>query len=397
MDIAADGIDLADPGLYATGDPEAVWAALRRSSPVYRNRRPGGGEFWAVTRHADAVRVMRDSATFTSERGMRLDQNPAAVAAAAGRLMIVTDPPRHAQIRRLIGAVFTPRRVARLEHDLRALVGERLDRVLSGEPCEFTDFAAVVPVAVICDLLGVPVADREFMLHCTRVAFGDSGASEMDRLAAHASMLDYYQELVDERRREPGDDVISAMLAGTVDGIALTDEEIFLNCDGLVSGGNETTRHATVGGLLALIRHPHQWRLAAGLPGRVDAVVNEILRYTSPAMHALRTPRTDVEVGGRRIRAGEPVAVWLPSADRDEVVFERGDEFDVTRAAGNHVAFGVGPHYCLGAALARVELRVVFGELLARARGAEVAGPVRRLSSNLIWGFESLPVRINAR
>ncbi|GHF37206.1 putative cytochrome P450 126 [Kitasatospora xanthocidica] len=394
---APPAVDLADPALYGAGDPEAVWAALRRDHPVHWNESPDGGGFWAVTRHADVQRVLKDTATFTSAQGMRIGHNPTATAEAAGKMLIVTDAPRHGKIRRVISSAFTPRTVARLEQNMRTIVREELEPVLDGEPCEFTDFAAVLPVAVICDLLGVPKSDWAFMLKSTRAAFGASEVDPIARLEAHAGMLAYYADLVDFRRDEPGDDVISAMVNGTVDGEPLTDEEIFLNCDGLISGGNETTRHATVGGLLALAADPGQWRLAAASPDRMDGVVDEILRYTSPAMHVLRTASRDTEIAGRPIRAGDPVTVWMPSANRDGTVFEAPERFDVRRTPNPHVAFGVGPHFCLGGALARTELRVLFTELLAAAGSAEPAGPARRLHSNLIWGYESAPVLLHPR
>ncbi|MFD8781624.1 cytochrome P450 [Kitasatospora sp. NPDC059599] len=394
---APPAVDLADPALYGAGDPESVWAALRRDHPVHWNDSPTGGGFWAVTRHADVQRVLKDTATFTSAQGMRIGHNPTATAEAAGKMLIVTDAPRHGRIRRVISSAFTPRTVARLEQNMRTIVREELEPLLAGEPREFTDFAAVLPVAVICDLLGVPKSDWAFMLNSTRAAFGASEVDPIARLEAHAGMLAYYADLVDFRRDEPGDDVISAMVNGLVDGVPLTDEEIFLNCDGLISGGNETTRHATVGGLLAFAADPGQWRTAAADPEGMDGVVDEILRFTSPAMHVLRTAARDTEIAGQPIRAGDPVAVWMPSANRDETVFDAPERFDVRRTPNPHVAFGVGPHFCLGGALARTELRVLFTELLARAEGAEPAGPARRLHSNLIWGYESAPVLLHPR
>ncbi|MGV9349085.1 cytochrome P450 [Streptomyces spiralis] len=390
-------IDLADEDFYTWGDAEALWERLRCERPVHWNTRPDGSGFWAITRYRDAVRILKDATTFVSEAGMRLDDNPAATAAAAGKLMIVTDAPRHAKIRRVISSAFTPRMAARLERNMRATVKTELAMVPDGEPCDFADVASGLPLSVICDLLGVPQADWPFMLRCTRIAFGDSSSDPLERLEAHASILNYYQDLVAERRRKPREDVISTMVNGTVDGVALTDEEIFLNCDGLISGGNETTRHASVGGLLALIRDSDQWRAAAGSPESMDTLVNEVLRYTSPAMHVLRTPREDVEIGGQLIRAGEPVTVWIPSANRDESVFDDAARFDGARTPNNHISFGIGPHYCLGAVLARTELRVLFGELLSTFSGGELAGPVRRLRSNLIWGFDSLPVLLERR
>ena len=357
-------IDLADQDFATRGDAEQVWELLRRERPVHWNTRPDGTGFWAITRYHDTLRVLRDSTTFLSGQGMRLDHNPAATAAAADKLMIVADAPRHAKIRRVIASAFTPRMAARLEENMRGTVQRELAAVGDGEPCDFTDVASVLPLSVICDMLGVPQADWPFMLQSTRVAFGESDSDPLERLEAHARILEYYQDLVAERRRRPREDVISTMVGGTVDGLPLTDEEIFLNCDGLISGGNETTRHASVGGLLALIDRPDQWRAASAAPESMDTVADEILRFTSPAMHVLRTPREDTEIGGQQIRAGEPVTVWMPSANRDETVFDDPDRFDGTRHPNPHLAFGMGPHHCLGATLARIELRVLFDELL---------------------------------
>jgi cytochrome P450 len=392
---AVDGIDLADGELYASGEPEAAWAELRRSRPVYWNERPKNQGFWAVTRYRDAVQVMRDSVTFKSAQGMRIDSNPAAVAMSANKLLIVADAPRHAKIRKVLGSAFTPRIVSRLKHNMRDIVRAEFAAIAPGELCEFTEFAAVLPVSVICDLLGVPKADWGFMLECTKVAFGESSSDPFERMKAHADIMEYYQDLVAERRRDPEEDLISVMANALVDDVPLTDEEIFLNCDGLISGGNETTRHATVGGLLALIQNPGQWEIAARSPETVDVAVNEILRWASPAMHVLRTPIADVEVGRQLIRANEPVSVWMPSANRDMAVFDQPDVFDVSRVPNNHLTLGVGPHYCLGASLARTELQVLFSELFSTFSSAEIAGPVRRLSSNLIWGYESAPVRLH--
>lgn len=390
-------LDLADGDLYAQGDPTRVWAWLRTAAPVYWNTRPNGEGFWAITGYDDASRVLKDSTVFRSESGMRLDHHPDATEAAAGKLLIVTDAPRHAKIRRLISSVFTPRMVARLEQNMRITVREQLAAAASGQVCEFTDIASVLPLSVICDLLGVPKSDWDFMLKCTRTAFGEFDSSPIERIEAHAAILEYYEGFVDERRRNPKDDVMSALANGSIDGVPLTDEEVFLNCDGLISGGNETTMYASVGGLLALIQSPGQWRCAVGSPETLDLLANEILRYTSPALHVLRTPREDVEVNRQRIRAGEPVTVWMSSANRDERIFADPDRFDATRSPNKHLAFGAGPHYCLGASLARLELRVLFGEVLAAFSGANLAGSVRRLRSNLVWGFESLQVTFHHR
>lgn len=390
--------DLSDPDLYADGEPERLWAELRSSSAIHRNECESGF-FWAVLAHDPISAVLKDSATFVSERGMRLDHNPAATAAAAGKMLIVTDPPRHGKIRRIINSVFTPRMVARLEQNMRATAAAALGTALEKGECDFPEVAARLPVSVICDMLGVPRADWDFMLDRTMVAFGatSAGQDEFAAAEAHVDILSYYEELVARRRREPQEDIVTALVNGTVDGVPLTDEEIFLNCDGLISGGNETTRHATVGGMLALLGNQDQWRRLREDPGLLPAAVQEILRYTSPAMHVLRTAAKDAELAGRKIGAGDRVAVWLPSGNRDEAVFAEPARFDVARAPNRHLTFAAGTHFCLGAALATTELTVMFDEIVRRVAVAEPAGPVRRMRSNLIWGFESAPLALTAR
>jgi cytochrome P450 len=391
-------VDLADPELYRSGAPEAVWASLRATTPVYRNGR-GDDAFWAVLSHDLISRTLRDHSTFVSRHGMRLDQNPAATAAAAGKMLIITDPPRHTQIRRIINSAFTPRVVARLEENMRGTVTEVLDRALEEGECDFTRVASVLPVSVICDMLGVPKSDWEFLLDRTMVAFG-ADAGQRGPLAAaeaHADILGYYAEMVDERRKTPREDLVTALVQGTVEGRPLTDEEIFLNCDGLISGGNETTRHATVGGLLALIDHPDQWRRLREDQDLLPGTVQEILRHTAPAMHVLRTASTATELGGQKIAAGDRVALWLPSGNRDEAVFRDPERFDVSRSPNPHLTFAAGAHYCLGSALAVKELTVFFDELTRRVADVTQTSPPRRMASVLIRGYESAPVRLTPR
>ncbi|WP_406726983.1 cytochrome P450 [Streptomyces sp. GD-15H] len=391
--------DVADPRLHRDGVLDPVWRWLRRNDPVRWNVRPNGTAYWSVCTHAEGVRVLRDSRTFSSERGMRLEGDPRAAAAASRKMLIVTDPPRHDAVRRIIGSAFTARTVRRLEQNMRQTVTSSLDRALEQGTCDFVETAARLPVSVICDLLGVPREDWDFMLDRTTVAFGavdEHGAPTDAAVEAHAEILLYYAELAARRRREPGEDVVTALVQGEVDGEPLSDEEIFLNCDGLISGGNETTRHAAVGGLLALAAHPDQWRALREDPGLLHTAVDEILRWTSPGAHTLRTATRDTELAGRKIEAGQPVVVWGPSANRDETVFAEPDAFLLDRRPNRHLTFGHGTHYCLGGALATSELRVLFDELARRVDAVEVAGPVRRVRSNHIAGFEEAVVSLKA-
>jgi cytochrome P450 len=392
-------IDLADPDLYAFGDPEPVWAQLRERSPVYLNPAGPGGEgpFWAVTTHDIVTRVLRDTDTFVSARGMRLGAHPSAVGAASGRMLIVSDGARHAALRRVVGAAFTPRMVERLAAGVRRTAVEVVEEALERGECDLPRVVARLPVAVICDLLGVPESDRSFMLDRTAKAF-DGSTPALEAAEAHADILVYYGTLMEHRRRHPGDDVVSALVQGRVDGRPLTDDEIRLNCDGLISGANETTRHAVVGGVRALMEHPDQWRLLRERPAIMPGAVEEILRHTSPALHVMRTAARDTELAGRPVRAGDRVTLWLGAANRDEGVFPQGGRFAVDRKPGaRHVAFAHGPHFCVGSSLASLELRAVFEEWVARVGSAEPTAAHVRLRSNLIWGYESLPIALRAR
>ncbi|MFF5302428.1 cytochrome P450 [Streptomyces sp. NPDC013161] len=390
--------DLSDPLLYERGEALAVWRRLRREHPVCRVVRPGGVPFWAVLSYDLVVKVLSQPTVFSSTGGMRLDADETATAAGAGRMMVISDPPRHGKIRRIMSSAFTPRTVRRLEVNMRTTVTELLRGALAGGTCEFTEVAARLPLSVICDLLGVPRADWDFMLSRTMTAFGVGDRSDDTDAAAaavaHTELFQYYDELMRERRRSPRDDIISALVHGTIDGEPLTSTEVVLNCNGLISGGNETTRHATLGGLLAFIENPDQWTLLRERPELLPGAIQEVLRYTSPAMHLLRTAAEDAEIGGERIRAGDRITLWLASANRDEQVFADPDVFDVSRTPNRHLTFAHGPHHCIGASLASTELTIMFEELTRRVERVELAGPVRRMRSNLIGGLESLPVSL---
>ncbi|MGW2745043.1 cytochrome P450 [Streptomyces sp. NPDC001450] len=393
-------IDLSDPLLYRDSVPEPLWARLRAEHPVYRNQRQNGEYFWAVMTHRLCTEMLTDPKVFSSENGMRLDSDPRVLAAAAGKMLNVTDPPRHDKIRKVVSSAFTPRMVDRLESNMRTTATRAIDEAIADGGCEFTRVAQKLPVSVICDMLGVPPEDWDFMVDRTRFAWSSTALDEADetrKVQAHTEILCYFQELAELRRKDPQDDLMSALVCGEIDGVPLTDQEIFYNCDALVSGGNETTRHATVGGLLALIENPDQWHRMRTDPAVMPSAIQEIVRYTSPVMHALRTAREDAELGGQHIRAGDHVVAWLPSANRDEEVFTEPERFLIDRSPNRHLSFLQGNHYCIGSALAKLELTVMFEELVRRVEVAEKTGPVRRLRSNLLWGFDSLPVKLVPR
>ncbi|MET7878899.1 cytochrome P450 [Micromonospora profundi] len=324
-----------------------------------------------------------------------------ATAAATGKMLVITDPPRHGMIRRIISNAFTPRMVRRLERTMREIAVEVIEEALEQEECNFADTAARLPVSMICDMLGVPRQDWDFMLDRTKTAFGvGSGGDEhaADRaVQAHVDLFVYYEELMRERRRDPQEDIVSALVHGSIEGRPVTSEEVILNSNGLISGGNETTRHATIGGLLAFIDNPAQWNLLRERPDLLPSAVQEVLRYTTPAMHVMRTATGEVHLAGADIAEGDRVAVWLGSANRDESVFADPARFDIARSPNRHLTFAYGPHFCIGGALATTELTIMFEELSRRVERAERTGPVVRMASNLIGGYEQLPVRLTRR
>ncbi|MFI9100858.1 cytochrome P450 [Streptomyces fildesensis] len=392
--------DLSDPHRYTADGIEDVWRRLRAEQPLFLTRRSPGRDFWSVLSHDLATQVLKDPAVFSSTGGMRLDADPVANEAAAGKMLIVTDPPRHGGVRRIINSAFTPRMVRRLTDNIRITAVGVIEAALEQGDVDLTQVAARLPVSVISDMLGVPREDWDRMLELTMIAFGaDEGAgADPQRIAeAHTELLVYYDQLLSKRRADPQDDIVSALAHGTVDGGPLTDEEVLLNCNGLISGGNETTRHTTVGGLLAFVREPSQWDRLIADPELLPTAVQEILRFTSPALHVLRTARRPVTLGGRQISPGDQLAVWLAAANRDEAVFADPDRFDIARTPNRHLAFATGTHFCLGSALAGSELTIFFEEFVSRVAEVRLRGEPRRMASNLIWGHTSAPVTLTRR
>lgn len=394
--VEGESPDLSDPTLYVEREVEALWAELRDRGPVLRTERSAAPGFWSVLGHPEANAVLRDSDTFVSSRGMRLDSPPAPTAQAAGTVLIVSDPPRHGSIRRVISSAFTPRTVRRLESNIRRTAAGLVESAMAEGECDAVQMAARLPISVICDMLGVPREDWEHLMGLSMKAMG-AGGDRYVEIEANSEILAYYEHLVKLRRKDPGDDVVSALLHGEVDGRPFTDEEVVLNCNALLSAGNETTRHSMVSGLLAFATFPEQWDRLRDAPELMPSAVQEILRYTSPVLHVLRTAVRDARVGDRDIVEGDQVAVWLPAANRDGTVFDDPHRFDIGRSPNRHLALSAGPHFCLGSSLAAVEITVMFEELLKHVERPELAGEPRRLLSNFIWGFESAPVILPAR
>jgi len=390
-------VDLADVRLHADHDLTRVWRHLRDERPVRWNTSPGtaAGGFWVVTRYADVLAIYRDQRRFTSTRGNVLATLLQGGDSAGGRMIAVSDGPRHRAVRSLLSASLSPRGLSRLRDQVSATTRRLLGAAVERRRCDFAgDVAAHVPLLTICDLLGVPAGDHPFIREQAGLALGSDrpAQSPAEAWLARNELLLYFRMLTQARRASPGDDLVSVLASGRVDGEELSEDEVILNCYSLILGGDETTRLAMSGAIAAFAEQPLAWRrFAAGELGTAGAV-EEILRWTSPAMHGGRTAVEDVELHGERIRAGEVVSVWTVSANQDEREFPEPTVFDLGRSPNRHLGFGYGSHFCLGAYLARIELTALLDALRDLVSRIEPAGPPGRIFSNFLAGYTTLPV-----
>ncbi|MGW4375261.1 cytochrome P450 [Streptomyces albidoflavus] len=393
-------IDLLDPGPFGRNDFWSAFTWLRANQPVYRHPEPGGDGFWVLSRHRDITKVYADSDTFSSASGMRLGSTPSAVEAVAGRMLIVSDAPQHTRLKRALYQAVGPQQMPRLEALVEKVVAELAAEYLDRDDTfDFIDLAKQLPNRVVCALMGIPPADWAWIGRITTEAFDSD--DEQEQRSAHSEIFFYFMELLDERRENPGDDLVSQIAhdtqvdEGSGEHRPLTDEEIVFNCNGILSGANETTRYSAAGAVHQFAEHPEQWRLLTGAgPDGIAPAVEETLRWTTPGVHALRTATRDTEINGTAIAAGDRVTLWNVSANRDEELFTDPHTFRVDRRPNRHIAFGHGRHLCLGAHLARFELGALFRAFTHTVRDFELAGPVRYNSSNFTWGVKSLPVRL---
>ncbi len=392
-------VDLSDPATFLRPDMDEVWRWLRREAPVHWHEAGRGPGFWVVTRHADVLSVYQDAERFVSSRGNMLTSLLTGGDPAGGKLLAVTDPPRHTSVRMMLLKSFSPR----VLKSVALGVWERAEELVTAMVRSGGgDFAAAVaeqvPIGTVCDLLGVPRSDQSGLLRLSKQALSSDEANQSPRETALArnEILLYFIELAAQRRSQPREDIVSALVQASVDGRPLTDEEVVLNCYGLILAGDETSRLAMIGAVLNFTQFPDQWRALRDGRVTLSTAVEEILRWNTPAMHVGRTAQADVDLGGRTIRAGDLVTAWNVSANADETVFDLPEVFDLGRTPNRHLAFGYGPHFCLGAYLGRAEVSAVVEALRRTARDIELTDQPRPLYSTFLRGYTSLPVAFTA-
>ncbi|MEW1569584.1 cytochrome P450 [Streptomyces sp. NPDC093509] len=394
-------VDLTDPSTFLRTDMEDFWRRVRTEQPVYLHPATDrGSPFWVVSRHADVMAVLQDAERFSSQPGnMMSSLHKPGGDPAAGKILALTDAPRHNAMRTILLKAFSPR----IRKGVTDKLQQRVDQILGhGVGTGTFDFAKevaeVIPMGTICDLLGFPSTDHKYVLDLSReaVSADDEGQTEEDVWLSRNELLIYSQEIIETRREDPQDDLISAMATCRINGEPMTDDEVVVNCYGFILAGDHTSRLAMVGALLAFAQHPEQWR--ALKEGRVSiaSAVEEIVRWTTPAMHIGRTATADVTIGGRTIREGEHVILWITSANRDESVFPDPHRFDLARTPNKHLGFGFGPHFCFGSYLGRAEIAAVLKTLVSRVDRIELTGDPKALYSTFLRGYSSLPVSLIA-
>jgi cholest-4-en-3-one 26-monooxygenase len=396
-------VDLANLDTFVDGVPHDMFDLLRRDAPAYFHPEPAGAGFWCIVRYADLQQISHDWEHYSSEWGITLYESEETELEQQRMMMLMMDPPKHTKLRLLVNKGFTPRVVDRLHQRIREISVDIVERVAAEGRCDFVvDVAAELPLQVIAEMMGVPQADRHKVFEWSNRLIGSEdpeyAVSAEDAMGAAMEMFQYANDLAADKRAHPGDDIVSTLLNAEVEGEQLTDLEFDMFFELLAVAGNETTRNLISHGMRALIEHPDQRALLLDDPSLLGSAVDEMLRYASPVMYMRRTAQSDLELHGETIKAGDKVALWYIAANHDPDVFDDPHRFDVRRTPNDFVAFGGGgPHFCLGSHLAKLEITVLFEELLARLPETEFAGPVQRLRSNFINGIKHMPVEFSTR
>jgi cytochrome P450 len=397
---------LGDPGFFVDHDPHPLWKELRDNDPIHWTE-GAGKPFWSVTRYDDIISVVSEPTLFSSAYLIGLPSSPEMEQVTpeqlgSGEMMLMTDPPLHGAMRRAFNRLLLPRTVGRFEAPGLQLVREIIEEAMARGECDFVvDVAARMPMAFICEIMGIPREDWPNMFKWGNMVAGnedpeyqvDSGSALDTRQEGSRSIGRYCMDASLDRRGGSGEDLLSVLGDATINGRLLTQTELAHNGLLYVGAGLETTRNAISAGLMALVDHPAQLELLVEHPEIMPTAVEEILRWASPVTHFARVATTDAELGEKKIREGDRVALWFPSANRDEAVFRDPYTFDLRRTPNEHIAFSKGEHFCGGAHLARLELRLTLEALLPHLRKIRISGKVERLRSNFLAGIKHMPVR----
>jgi cytochrome P450 len=402
-------VDLTDHARFAERVPHEMFAVLRREDPVHWQPERDGRGFWAITKHADITAVAKDWRTFSSERGGTSLEDLGHEELEARKSMLDMDPPPHNALRAIVNRDFTPRAVRVFTERIRELFDAVLSEALEKGEVEFVeDVAAKLPMRVFAEMLGAPDSDHRYLVEIgDRLLGQDDPEYAIDREVAEANrhlpfsnpaaleMFEYGRKLADERRECPREDIVTKLVEAEIDGRPLTQHEYDVYFLLLAVAGNETTRHSISQGVLALIDYPEQLQRLRDDPALLPLAAGEILRWATPVHHFRRTATCDTEFGGKRIRENDKLATWYISGNFDEEVFENPYEFDVGRDPNPEMTFGPGgPHFCTGAHLARLEIEIVFTEMVKRVASFELAGEPERLQSNFFNGIKRMPLRL---
>lgn len=404
---------LTDPAFF--GDEAQfyrLFAQMRRDDPVHWTVSPDGTGVWSLFKQVDVKHVLNHNTLFSSEREgimpifTRDVEVVAQEAFGIGESILVTDPPRHTELRRVVDPSFKPKPLVDLTERCGLLIKEIFDNLPASGECDMvTDIGVKIPMAVICDILNIPKADWDMILQWGKMTLGggdpeyiEAGSTAADTmLKGFRGMREYCGARALERRGCPFSDPLTVLASAEINGKGLTDSEIAYNGFVLLIAGFETTRNAFAGGVLALLQNPLQMTKLRENPKLIRLAAEEMVRWTNPVISVMRVATADTEIGGKRIKTGDRVVAWLASANRDEEAFERANEFDVARHPNLHVGFGGGAHFCVGGPLAKIEISFALQEVLERYDGIEIIGPVERVHANFVGGLKRLPVRLRRK
>src|ERR1700751_3284619 len=396
-DVDLSKVDLTDLSYFEDGPPYELFARMRSEASPHWNALTGDEPgFWSFTKAADIAAISRNPATFSSARGGVFATTQGAVPPEAlAEVILGMDPPRHTKHRNIVQAVFTPKMIRQKEESIRSNVAALIDDVIERGDCDFVDDIAVeLPLRIIADMLGVPQSDRRQLFEWTNTLSRAAATADPQLgMGALVEIGGYMSALTAERKANPTDDLVSRLIAAEVDGESLSEAEVTFFFGILMFAGNDTTRNTSSGGMRALIENDSERRKLVGNPAGIPNAFEEMLLWVTPVIYFTRVAQCDTEVGGHPIREGERVAMWYSAGSRDPALNDDPERFDVSRQKPPHQSFGGGgPDFCIGNPLARLELRVLFEELMQRMPDMQIAGPITRLTSNFSNELQSMPV-----